>query len=291
MSRPALSRGTVDRDAATRDDPAAIEQAWAGARVLVVEDAHALVVEDDRPRLVLTASADAPEGERFYLGRDDDGPVFAVAAPVVRRLGARRLSLREVGALLDDRDAGLLTHAVGLANWHATHRRCPRCGAPTEAVRGGSVRRCVEDGSDHFPRTDPAVIVLVHDGADRCVLGRQAVWPEGRYSTLAGFVEPGESAEQAVVREVAEESGVVCHDVAYVDSQPWPFPASLMLGFFAVCDPDAAPHAADGELADARWFTRDELRDAPVWGARGPGVHLPSPVSIAHLLITRWITG
>ena len=289
--RPALSRGTVDRDAATRDDPAALERVWADARVLVVEDAHALVLEQDRPRLVLTPSADAPDGERFYLGRDADGPVFAVAASVGRRLGARRLSLREVGALLDDRDAGLLTHAVGLANWHATHRRCPRCGAPTEPVRGGSVRRCTEDGTDHFPRTDPAVIVLVHDGADRCVLGRQAVWPEGRYSTLAGFVEPGESAEQAVVREVAEESGVACRDVAYVDSQPWPFPASLMLGYTAVCDPDAAPRAVDGELADARWFSRDELRDAATWGAPTDGVQLPSPVSIAHLLITRWVQG
>ena len=289
--RPALSRGTVDRDAVTREDPAALERVWADARVLVVEDAHALVLEQDRPRLVLTPSADAPDGERFYLGRDADGPVFAVAAPVGRMLGARRLSLREVGALLDDRDAGLLTHAVGLANWHATHRRCPRCGAPTEPVRGGSVRRCTEDGTDHVPRTDPAVIVLVHDGADRCVLGRQAVWPEGRYSTLAGFVEPGESAEQAVVREVAEESGVACRDVAYVDSQPWPFPASLMLGYTAVCDPDAAPRAVDGELADARWFSRDELRDAATWGAPTGGVQLPSAVSIAHLLITRWIHG
>ena len=289
--RPALSRGTVDRDAVTREDPAALERVWADARVLVVEDAHALVLEQDRPRLVLTPSADAPDGERFYLGRDADGPVFAVAAPVGRMLGARRLSLREVGALLDDRDAGLLTHAVGLANWHATHRRCPRCGAPTEPVRGGAVRRCTEDGTAHVPRTDPAVIVLVHDGADRCVLGRQAVWPEGRYSTLAGFVEPGESAEQAVVREVAEESGVACRDVAYVDSQPWPFPASLMLGYTAVCDPDAAPRAVDGELADARWFSRDELRDAATWGAPTGGVQLPSAVSIAHLLITRWIHG
>ncbi|MCW2613788.1 MAG: diphosphatase [Frankiales bacterium] len=291
MTRPALSRATVDRDAATRDDPAALEAAWKQARVLVVEDAHALVLDDDRPRLVLQDSAGAPDGERYYLGRDADGPVFAVAAPVGRRLGARRLGLRDVGALLDDRDAGLLTHAVGLTNWHATHRRCPRCGAPTEPVRGGSVRRCTDDGSEHFPRTDPAVIMLVHDGADRCVLGRQAVWPTGRFSTLAGFVEPGESAEQAVVREVAEETGIACWDVEYVDSQPWPFPASLMLGFRATCDPDARPVPADGELEEARWFTRDELRNAPVWGGSGAGVQLPSPVSIAWLLITGWVAG
>ena len=288
-TRPALSRGTVDRDAATRDDPGALDRAWHDARVLVVDDAHALVLDDDRPRLVLVDSADAPEGERFYLGRDGDGPVFAVAAPVGRRVGARCQSLRDVGALLDDRDSGLLTHAVGLTNWHATHRRCPRCGAPTEPVRGGSVRRCTEDGSDHFPRTDPAVIMLVHDGADRCVLGRQAVWPQGRFSTLAGFVEPGESAEQAVVREVAEETGIRCWDPAYVDSQPWPFPASLMLGFTVRCEPDAEPHPADGELEQAQWFTRDELRDASVWGGAGAGVQLPPRVSIAWLLIISWI--
>ena len=287
--RPALSRSAVDRDAAVRDDPAALDAAWADARVLVVEDASALVLEEERPRLVLLDSAAAPDGERFYLGRDADGPVFAVAGPVGRRLGARRLGLREVGALLDDRDAGLLTHAVGLANWHATHRRCPRCGAPTELVRGGSVRRCTEDGSDHFPRTDPAVIMLVHDGGDRCVLGRQTVWPPGRFSTLAGFVEPGESAEQAVVREVAEETGVACWGVEYVDSQPWPFPASLMLGFTARCDPGATPRPADGELAEARWFSRAELRGAATWGAATDAVQLPSPVSIAHLLITRWV--
>ena len=288
-TRPALSRSAVDRDAAVRDDPAALDAAWADARVLVVEDASALVLEEERPRLVLLDSAAAPDGERFYLGRDADGPVFAVAGPVGRRLGARRLGLREVGALLDDRDAGLLTHAVGLANWHATHRRCPRCGAPTELVRGGSVRRCTEDGSDHFPRTDPAVIMLVHDGGDRCVLGRQTVWPPGRFSTLAGFVEPGESAEQAVVREVAEETGVACWGVEYVDSQPWPFPASLMLGFTARCDPGATPSPADGELAEARWFSRAELRGAATWGAATGAVQLPSPVSIAHLLITRWV--
>ena len=289
LSRPALSRSAVDRDAAVRDDPAALDAAWAQARVLVVDDASALVLEEERPRLVLLDSAAAPEGERFYLGRDADGPVFAVAGRLGRRLGARRLGLREVGALLDDRDAGLLTHAVGLANWHATHRRCARCGAPTEPVRGGSVRRCSEDGSDHFPRTDPAVIMLVHDGGDRCVLGRQTSWPTGRFSTLAGFVEPGESAEQAVVREVAEETGVACWDVEYVDSQPWPFPASLMLGFTARCDPDTAPVPTDGELAEARWFSREELRGAATWGTGTGAVQLPSPVSIAHLLITRWV--
>jgi NAD+ diphosphatase len=278
---PALSRATVDRDAASRDDNAALAKAWSTARVLVVDDGRALV-SDDGPALVLLDAADAPAGDRLYLGRDDDASYFAVAAPLSRRLGARPQGLREVGALLGDRDAGLLVHAVGLANWHATHTHCARCGAPTASAKGGSIRRCSADGSEHFPRTDPAVIMLVTDGADRCVLGRQAIWPAGRYSTLAGFVEPGESAEHAVAREVEEETGIAVRDVVYRGSQPWPFPASLMLGYRAICDADAHPVARDGELEDARWFTKDQLRD-------GKGTLLPTPVSIAWHLITDWL--
>ena len=278
MRLPALSRATVDRDASSRDDPARLDELWAGAKVLVVDSGQALL---DGLDLFLLDSVEAPDGDRFYLGQLDGQAYFAVPAALPRRLGTQVKGLRDVGAVLSDRDAGLMTHAVGLANWHAAHPRCPRCGAATTSVRGGAVRRCVEDGSDHFPRTDPAVIMLVTDGADRCVLGRQAVWPTGRYSTLAGLVEPGESAESAVVREVLEETGVHVRDVVYRGSQPWPFPASLMLGYTALCDPDAAPVPADGELEDARWFSREELRD-------GDAV-LPPPVSIAHRLITEWL--
>jgi len=279
MKTPSLSRATVDRDGATRASEEELAAAWARAQVLVVDDqARALV---DGTSLVLVPAAEAPEGDRLYLGRIEDQPFFAVGADLPRRLGTRQLGLREVGALLDDRDAGLLVHAVGLRNWHATHQRCPRCGASTRLAQGGSVRVCEQDGSQHFPRTDPAVIVLVTDGADRCVLGRQAVWPAGRFSTLAGFVEPGESAEQAVVREILEESGVAVREVSYRGSQPWPFPSSLMLAFRALCDPAAAPAAADGELEDVRWFSRDELRSG--------AVVLPPEVSIAHALITEWL--
>jgi NAD+ diphosphatase len=147
-------------------------------------------------------------------------------------------------------------------------------------VLGGSVRRCTADGSEHFPRTDPAVIMLVHDGADRCVLGRQPSWPAGRFSTLAGFVEPGEAAELAVVREVQEEVGITVTDVAFRASQPWPFPSSLMLGFWARATDDVI--TLDGsELAEARWLTRDQLRREDVL--------LPPPVSIAWRLITDWL--
>jgi NAD+ diphosphatase len=277
MSLPALSRATIDRDAALREDDAGLEKAWESGEVLVIDDQGRALVEGTD--LVLVRPEEAPEGDRFYLG---GGRYFAVRGPLPRKLGTVARNLRDVGHLLGDRDAGLMVHAVGLANWHATHTHCPRCGAPTRSVKGGAVRVCDADGTEHFPRTDPAMIVLVHDGADRCLLGRQPIWPAGRYSTLAGFVEPGESAEQAVVREVLEETGVVVRDVAYSSSQPWPFPASLMLGFTARADGDAEPVATDGELEDARWFHRDELRDGSAM--------LPTPVSIAYKLITEWVS-
>jgi NAD+ diphosphatase len=289
VSVPALSRGTVDRDVTTREDEAALAAAWERARVVVVDAGRVLVDEDgDRPRLHLLAAADAPAGERLYLGTDGDQPFFAVAAPLAPRPGQRPADLRMLGTVLDDRDAGLLVHAVGLVNWHVAHPRCARCGALTQVVRGGSVRRCPEDGSEHFPRTDPAVIVLVTDGADRCVLGHRPGWPDGRYSTLAGFVEPGESAEQAVVREMREEAGVEVRDVRYLASQPWPFPSSLMLAFFAVCDGDATLRCVDSELDDVRWFDRAELRSAADWG-KGSGLQLPGAVSIARHLLDTWM--
>jgi NAD+ diphosphatase len=271
---PPLARSTVDRDGASRTSDDALATAWKGAQVLVVDEQGRVLV--DGTDLVLVGPDEAPEGERLYLG---GGSFFAVRGEVPRRLGARALGLREVGAVLSDRDAGLLVHAVGLVNWHAAHPCCARCGAPTRVTQGGSLRVCDNDGSQHFPRTDPAVIVLVTDGADRCVLGRQASWPAGRYSTLAGFVEPGESLEQAVVREVQEEAGLTVRDVTYRGSQPWPFPSSLMLGFRAVCDADTVPVLRDGELEDARWFTRAELDHDT----------RPPEISIASALIREWL--
>jgi NAD+ diphosphatase len=196
----------------------------------------------------------------------------------------RWAGLRQVGALLSARDAGLMTHAVALANWHAVAGHCPQCGAVTEPEAAGHTRRCVADGSEHFPRSDPAVIMLVTDPDDRGLLARNAQWPPRRVSILAGFVEPGESAEQAVAREVFEETGLAVERVRYVGSQPWPMPHSLMLGYRA--------HAAGGqqikvdarEIAEARWFSRAELRAATERGE----VLLPPPVSIAHQIIASW---
>ena len=198
--------------------------------------------------------------------------------------GVRPAALREAAALLSDRDAGLFTHAVALGNWHVSHTHCPRGGTPTQPIVSGHARRCPKDGSEHFPRIDPAVIMLVTDPDDRCLLARNKRWPERRVSVLAGFVEPGESAEQAVTREVAEETSIVVSQVQYMGSQPWPMPQSLMLGFRAVASGPLDLQVDDEEIAAAHWYSRDELRAALADGE----VLLPPPVSIAHQLIQSW---
>jgi len=173
----------------------------------------------------------------------------------------------------------MVAHAVGLLNWHRRHRFCANCGAPTEAREAGHVRVCPACGAHHHPRTDPVVIMLVTDG-DRALLGRQAQWPTGRYSALAGFVEPGESLEEAVAREVREEAGVQVADVRYRSSQPWPFPSSLMLGFSARWA-GGEPAVRDAELEDVGWFTRAAIV--------GGDVLLPPPTAIARRLIDEWL--
>ena len=293
MSRPALpdlalSRAVVDRAAHRRSDPAWLAAAWAApaTRVVLLRDGAAAVTGDP-PRLDLDGRPHGPADGRFLLGVDDEGVAyFAVDGgdeAAGRTSGRTYGGLREVGALLDDRDAGLLVHAVSLANWHATHTHCPRCGGPTRPENAGHTRRCDADGSEHYPRTDPAVIMLVVDDDDRLLLGRQATWPARRFSTLAGFVEPGESLEAAVRREVAEEVGIRIGDVTYLASQPWPFPSSLMLGFTARAETvDIVRH--DGEIAEARWFTRASMR-ADIES----GELLTSPsISISRRLIEHW---
>ena len=196
----------------------------------------------------------------------------------------RPAALREVGTLLGDRDAGLLTHAVALANWHDTHTHCPVDGTPTVPGPGGHFTVCPADGTEHFPRTDPAVIMLVTDPDDRCLLARNAAWPGRRVSILAGFVDPGESAEQAVIREVAEETQIKVTNVHYVGSQPWPMPRSLMLGFRADAPAGQAIVVDRDEIAEAYWFSRDELLAA----IKAREIALPPPVSIARQIIEQW---
>lgn len=216
----------------------------------------------------------------ILLGTVDDVPWFAVR---VRTEGAR--DLRTSAHRLSDVERSAALTAVALDNWHAAHEHCPRCGTPTEPVRAGWVRRCPQDGSEHFPRTDPAVITLVVDEQDRALLGRRAVWPPGWYSTLAGFVEPGETFEQAVVREVAEEAGVTIpvDQVEYRSSQPWPFPCSIMIAFTARTY--SQPTRPDGEeIAETRWISREEFAA----GAGQGTVRIPPRSSVAHHLIADW---
>ncbi len=240
--------------------------------------------------LSYVAPADAPDGERYLLGAEDGTVYMAVHAagalgePGTPTDGTSGLTLREVGVSLDDRDAGLAVHAISLANWHATHSFCPRCGRPTEVAQAGHVRRCAADGSEHYPRVDPAVIMLVVDENDRCLLGRQRSWPEGRYSTLAGFVEPGETPEHAVVREVYEEAGITVTSCRYAGAQPWPFPSSLMLGYYATATGEW-PRPDRDEIDEARWFSRADYEAALDNG----DIKTPTSLSIASRLIQGWL--
>ncbi len=280
----ALSRGNLDRVGERRRDEEWLAGVWADplSRVLVVERGKVLVRSE--PALILVGTGEAPEGERYLLGVDPDGVAYfgvSAALPVIE--GTEPVDLRQAGALLSDRDAGLFTLAVALDTWHATHRFCPRCGSPTESAAAGHIRVCTADGSEHFPRTDPAVIMLVHDD-DRILLAGGAKWPSRRMSVLAGFVEVGESLEQAVIREVHEEVGVTVGDCRYLGSQPWPLPRSLMLGFYARAEQGQELHVDGEEIRTARWFTRPELLAA----AEAGEVLLPGRVSIARQLIERW---
>ncbi|MGI5492381.1 NAD(+) diphosphatase [Microtetraspora malaysiensis] len=292
-----LSRGIVDRSAALRNDEEWLRRVWAEetTRVLLVHEGRTLVRSRGmEASLTLMSPAEAPQGPRYLLGVDAGGvPYFAVKTPLPDEVtegpvpeddpyGAP-MGLRRAGALLDDRDAGLFVYAVALEAWHAGHEHCPRCGSRTDVAASGHVRVCPVDGSQHFPRVDPAVIMLVRDEDDRALLARGPQWPEGRMSVLAGFVEPGEALEQAVVREVFEEVGVAATDARYMGSQPWPFPRSLMVGFFArALSTELRPDAE--EIAEARWWTRDELGAAVRSGELG----LPSQLSIARRLIETW---
>jgi NAD+ diphosphatase len=288
----ALSRSVLDRAADRRRDDDWLEKAWAApdTQVVVVAGDQIQVV-DDRTALRFLSPSEAPEGIRVFLGIDRESgagmtaegrAVFGVL--IDGEPDESYGGLRELGAVLSDREAGIAVHLVGLANWHAVHTHCANCGAHTEVVEAGHVRQCPVCGRSHFPRSDPAIIVLVTDDQDRALLGRNAAWPEGRYSTLAGFVEPGESLEAAVRREVLEETGVIVgQEIAYAGSQPWPLPASLMLGFYAKATGFDIEVDQD-EIAEAKWFTREDLRVLVEAGTMA----LPGAISISRRLIEGW---
>jgi NAD+ diphosphatase len=281
----ALSQRTHERVGERRTDEAWLVDTWAesSTRVLPLAGTRFPVTED-RTALAWRATDDVPDGLVLFLGVQGGVAHFAVQLEDAAAEDDWTV-LRGALQTLNREDAGLAVHAVAIAEWHRSHRFCPRCGGELVSGAAGHVLTCASCGKQQFPRTDPAVIMLVTDG-DRALLGRQEAWPQGRYSTLAGFVEPGESLEDAVRREVAEEVGVRVGKVTYFGNQPWPFPASLMVGFFARAETTEIAVDAD-EIEAARWFTRDQMRAEAEDGT----LELPGGISISRSLVEAWYGG
>ncbi len=290
-----LSAAAHDRVALRRVDEVWLGERWADprTRVLVVSGTRV------RPRdgaLVWVAPGAAPDGVRVLLGERDGATWFAVITDgaLAQAEPGEWVPLRGLLPLLSGAalgEAPLVFHALGLAEWHWATRFCPQCGAPLASASAGHELRCAQCGKTQFPRTDPAVIMLVTHGEpgsedERCLLGRQAVWPEGRFSTLAGFCEPGETLEDAVRREVAEEVGIVVGEVTYFGNQPWPLPASLMLGMVGRAE-STDIRVDEREIEDARWFTRTDMREQAEAGT----LVLPGGVSISRSLVEHWYGG
>lgn len=275
----ALGRGSLDRAAHLRTDPEAFAALLNDPNTFVVGVCgDTVAVHGDALRACPELS---PTPETALLLGTLHGRHYVAA--MCELPGPEFRSLREIGADLCDDDAAVATAAVALHQWHRSHSHCPRCGAPTRNAEAGWERHCTQDASAHFPRTDPAVIVVVTDAEDRLLLARQTVWPHNRFSLVAGYVEPGETAEHAVEREVLEEVGLTVRDLQYLGSQPWPFPASLMLCYRAASASTA--FTVDGtEIAQAMWVSRDALPGLLESGA----LLLPSRVSIARRAIEDW---
>ncbi|MBF4160688.1 NAD(+) diphosphatase [Nocardioides acrostichi] len=290
-----LAADPHDRLGLRRGDDDWLRARWAdpASRVLEVRGSRARPLDG---RLVWTSPADAPDGLRLLLGEQDGAAWFAVVTEGrSARVEDGWLPLRGLLPALDDdvavREAPLAFHALGMAEWLFATKFCPRCGGGLEPQKAGHELRCSRCGRSQFPRTDPAVIMVVTRGEpgapdETCLLGRNAAWPEHRYSSLAGFCEPGESLEDAVRREVAEETGVVVGEVRYFGNQPWPMPASLMLGFHARAETETI-EVDEHEIADARWFTREQMRAE----AEAGSLVLPGGVSISRSLIEHWYGG
>ena len=287
----------LDRASELRSDEAELNRLWSAAKIIRVAESK-LATDGISLRFLTAAEVEKlieskifTTGDKYFLGIDTasklayfawDCDEIGLAAGESSTEGMA--SLRELGGMLDEFHLGISMHATALSNWHRSHPHCSKCGALTESSLGGSVRVCVKDQSQHHPRTDSAVIVLVKDKDDRILLGHQPIWPDGRFSTFAGFLEPGETFEQCVEREVFEESGVKVNQIKYLGSQPWPFPASIMIAFSAVVD-DPSTAKADGvEITEVRWFSRDELKASIADGS----LLLPPTISVARKMIAMW---
>ena len=287
----------LDRASELRSDEAALDRLWSSAKIIRVSNSK--LATDGKSLLFLSAaevekliaSKVFTSGDKYFLGIDPASKVayFAWDCDEVGLSAGETsteglASLRELGGTLDEFELGISMQATALSNWHRSHPHCSKCGAETKSTLGGSVRACVKDQSQHHPRTDSAVIVLVKDKDDRILLGHQPIWPDGRFSTFAGFLEPGETFEQCVEREVFEESGVKVNEIKYLGSQPWPFPASIMIAFSAVVD-DPSTAKADGvEITEVRWFSRAELKSSVADGS----LLLPPTISVARKMIAMW---
>ncbi|MBF6174713.1 NAD(+) diphosphatase [Nocardia blacklockiae] len=295
---PLLSRSALDRAEELRGDEQALKQGWASARLLRMNRRGQVRIEEESILLEpATTLAAEPVAEAVFLGVEGGAHLWAVRDEEIE---GKLMDLRVVGSLLhlDDVTLGILSTALALLNWHDRAKFSAADGTPTVPANAGWTR-VSEAGHEEFPRIDPAVICLVHDGGDRVLLARQQVWPEKMFSLLAGFVEAGESLERCVQREILEEVGVDVRDIRYLGSQPWPLPRSLMLGFAAVADPEQPLAFVDGEIVEAHWFTREEVRQALAAGAWGaPTIEsgavaeqrlfLPGSISIARSIIESW---
>ena len=274
----------IDRAGELRSNPARIDELWQRASIIEVGKGRIRSASDGP---IFLSAEQVLGGERYFLGidRETETPYFAWASGVVDSEVKDYLTLRELAGGLSPLHLEISMHAIALSNWHDAHPHCSRCGAPTRIDLAGAARRCDVDESQHHPRTDPAVIVLVKDRDDRILLGHQPVWPDGRFSTFAGFLEPGETFEQCVAREVFEEAGVRLSEVSYLGSQPWPFPASVMIAFSAVTDSPCDARPDGEEITEVKWFSRSELKAA----AENGSLLLPPTVSVARRMIEGWL--
>ena len=279
-----LAAAEVDRAAHLRSDETYLSKAFADGQVLIFFDEKFAVVENQLLFLKGSNLGGYRSQTDYFLGVKDSKAFFIRHLATATDEKFEFKTLRQIGAHLSAQDIGLTVHGQGLANWHQKHPRCSICGGQTIVVLGGAVRRCVDDQSEHYPRTDSAIIVLVKDNQDRILLGRQKVWPKHRFSTFAGFVEPGESFENCVVREVAEEAGVQVSEINYLGSQPWPFPASLMIAFEAITTTPQLARPDGDEIEEIKWFTRADMKAA----IENKSLILPLEISVARQMIKAW---